>query len=219
MTAVLLSDEAIVLLNDGDLTAASKCFHMALTSLKNGLIAAADDDELTNRSSQVHCTVCEMCQEQDFGKAFSPNNAFDIYGTVFRIHSGLPHGAPAAVLCYNIGFVMHLQGLIKARHVFLVKALDLYRCASSLLRGFVLTSSETSLVHLQLAIWTNMGHIYDHFYEKVFVEEISKEILALLLTVEHAWTMVDKKHRQFFSANLFHFVMTGCTSTFAASMA
>jgi hypothetical protein len=176
-TMVSLNNAAVGLLHEGYLSPAAMHLKDALRAFTSRV--AGDVEKLSSLSQQEHSIpilnveLGERLCSSDL--IVSPNNAFRVYNSVFSFSE--TNAAPSQesredrdsrstllVVLYNFGLLMHRRGIIEGKDVFLRKALQLYGMASDLVQGTPL-EADGNLRLLQLALWTNQGHLCSHFLD------------------------------------------------------
>jgi hypothetical protein len=171
---IRLNNMAVGLLHEGHLALAAAHLREALRTFKSQVTderLPASQQKSSMPIMNVH--LGERLCSSDL--IVSPNNAFRVYNQVFRFSetaAGRSQGdynedrgpSTLLVLLFNFGLLMHRRGILEGKEVLLRKAVQLYGMASDLVQGTPLEADE-NLCLLQLALWTNQGHIYSHFLD------------------------------------------------------
>jgi hypothetical protein len=130
----------------------------------------------------------------------SPGNAFSIYNCAFCCTGTDPSEAATllVVMLYNFALALHRQGLQQAKNEYLYQALSLYQMAVSLIQKGGTVVYNDNLRLLQLALWTNQGHVYSHFQQCDMVQ-VCHNNLRHTFTNPPVKPMIEQDHLFFLS--------------------
>lgn len=212
---ITLNNQGVSLLQQGNqrVTAIAK-FRLALDALRSIDVInelSNDNEQDTNPihipcnkiMSSVSVSFHEDCIDYGLSAASSPHNMHCFFARAFVLNPILCHEASnvdlTLVILYNMGIACHQHGLLLGNYstFYLQKALGLYKMIAALVSDYpnhhnsFQNDQETSLLHLQpntsllLALWSNMSHIYAHFFQNFEVSECRLQLVNICSIVKN----------------------------------
>jgi hypothetical protein len=178
MSLITMNNEAVALLCQGKHGEALNMFRQSLNSIRDHVGDAVMEEEDGAPPAAPPLRSVPIASGLDDDSSSSAHNLFCFYNRAFE----LPGETGTAtfslseqmdfskVILFNMGLTLHHKGLVsttggeKTTTQYLLKALAIYKTIVSLQGKEASSSSFTNV--LLMAVYSNMGHIYSHFFDR-----------------------------------------------------
>ena len=193
MDIILLNNNAVNLMQQGNFEEVASDFRSALAILNR--VDQHEGVDLANRVTPNCLSVRSVPLENLLFSTSShqDHHAFSLFDRALVIDCATlaadssieVHDSTAAVILFNAGLALHLQGRrnIRLQHTSFKKALQLYIMAFTILERWLDSDDQGSRL-VYLAVINNVGHIHSHFCERRNAQHCLQLLYTMLDTVK-----------------------------------